>query len=117
MGSDEELFHKMMTMIKRLADTQKSLEEKIEELYSNDYAIDVGMDNLKYEIGYEIINKNIQFPQLESIDDTIEKIIQGSSMCRFGDGEFSIMSGIKQTEVSDLIKKVTGSFDKGIQYK
>lgn len=85
----------LLQIIRQMVDNQRTFEEKLTQLFLNDTAMDCAIDNLKYEVFDEIRNKSdtILIPQIEPIDVTIENIIQGKSMCRFGDGEFEIMSG------------------------
>lgn len=52
------------------------------------------IDNIKYEIGDESSVSKLFYPKIANIKDTInELVVEKKSMARFGDGEFSIMSG------------------------
>ena len=93
--SDETLKKEMIAVVKSLANTQNSLGKMIEDLSLNDKAVDAAFNNIKYEL-YSEFKKDASafvYPLIEPIDKTIEKIMSGKSICRFGDGEFSIMSG------------------------
>ena len=74
----------------------KEMQSTIEQLSRNDYAVESALNNIKWEMfASEYINgEKIIYPKIESIDDTIRKIINDKmSMSRFGDGEFSIING------------------------
>ncbi len=67
------------------------LEEKVERL---ERILTARVDN----VGYEIIdkwNKNLyQYPKMGTVEEAVDKIVNGGcSLVRYGDGEFSIMSG------------------------
>lgn len=48
------------------------------------------VDNVKYEIGMGLV----EVPKVATIKETVDSIINNkASICRFGDGEFSIMAG------------------------
>lgn len=52
------------------------------------------ISNLVYEMNPVCKDKSFFFPEFYPIDYTFKKIIEeNSSVCRFGDGEFSIMAG------------------------
>ena len=94
-GSDEAFKKEMISIIKSLISTQNSQGKTLEDLSLNDKAIDAAFNNIKYELYNEFEKDTSKFiyPQIESADKTIEKILNGKSICRFGDGEFAIMSG------------------------
>ena len=54
------------------------------------------LDNIPYEIYDRVVSDNfhIQIPAIKSIDETLDRILQGKcSLTRFGDGEFGVMFG------------------------
>lgn len=124
MNSNNESFqNEIINMIRQIVGNQQMFEEKISQIMINQTALDASYDNLKYEIYDEIINskEKMQFPKLEPIDDTIDKIMHGKSMCRFGDGEFAIMSGrqrqkfqLPSKKMQDHLIKVFESNDENI---
>lgn len=70
--------------------SQELIKDAIHQLSINQVAMDHAFENIKYEI----IPKKLIYPKIEPIDATIRKIIdEHCSLCRFGDGEFSIMAG------------------------
>ncbi len=67
---------------------------KVIEYYNSKLSLDVAstLDNLAFEF-----NSNVPvgyfYPKIEPEEETIRKIVEeGMSLCRFGDGEFSIMA-------------------------
>lgn len=81
--------------LNQVFENQSMLDDRMRQLLINDTALDYAMNNLKYEIYDEVINGNttIKIPKIEDFEPTIEKIMQGKSLCRFGDGEFELMNG------------------------
>ncbi len=67
------------------------------------------IDNIKYEILDPRVNKeNLFFPHIASAEIAIDKIVlEGKSLARFGDGEFSIMSGILRQKFQRLDDKLS----------
>lgn len=67
----------------------------------------LSIQNLPYEIG---INKNV--PIVKNINDTIDLILKGNSIVRFGDGEFRLINGFsipfqeKNTELQNNLKQI-----------
>jgi Domain of unknown function (DUF1792). len=58
------------------------------------YDMDARLRNLKYEIADSIRQQEIIFPRIIPASETLDKLITGKcSICRYGDGEFSIMQG------------------------
>lgn len=51
--------------------------------------------NAPYELYDKITNDNysVRIPIVKSLDKTMDKVIEGKSLCRFGDGEFVLMTG------------------------
>ncbi len=124
MGFNNDAFqNEIINMLKQLVANQQAFEEKIAQISVNQTALDSSFDNLKYELYDEIVNSKvkIQYPKLEPIEDTIDKIMSGKSMCRFGDGEFAIMSGrqrqkfqLPTPEMQEHLIKVFNSRDDDI---
>lgn len=78
-------------MFRIMCEMNQSLQE--EHLYV--MQLNTIMDNLQYEIlDPRMKRKSLFFPKIESVESTINKIVEEKrSIARFGDGEFSIMSG------------------------
>ena len=93
--SSDSNYKLLMHSIKTLADSQKHFTDTIEALSRNDLALDHTIDNLKYELYDELIlhGTELKYPKIETIDETIAHILEGKSICRYGDAEFSIMQG------------------------
>lgn len=78
----------------QLFENQKTL---VETISKNQYETKMlgetmtrSVDNVKYEIGMGAIKA----PKVATIEETVDAIVNdGASICRFGDGEFSIMAG------------------------
>jgi len=54
------------------------------------------LENMPYELYDKITNNNLSvpLPQIRNVDETLDKILQDkSSLSRFGDGEFVLMTG------------------------
>lgn len=66
------------------------------------------IENIKYEIlDPRFNNERPFFPHIESAEVAIDKIVlEGKSLARFGDGEFSIMSGIMRQKFQRLDEKL-----------
>ena len=74
-----------------LQDNQEYLQNTIIQISRNQAALDSTIDNLQYEI---LDTDKPVYPIIEPIENTISQIInEGKSMCRFGDGEFSLIAG------------------------
>lgn len=120
---DDTFKSEVIPIIKSIIDNQRSFEEALASLSLNDEAVDAAFNNLKYEL-YDELNNDVfkpSYPQIEPIDDTLEKIMNGKSICRFGDGEFAIMSGKDRQKfqlLSDKLQKrlieVFESYDENI---
>lgn len=74
-----------------IQDNQEHLQNTIIQISRNQAALDSTIDNLQYEI---LDTDKPVYPIIEPIENTISQIInEGKSMCRFGDGEFSLIAG------------------------
>jgi len=72
----------------------------------------LSIQNLPYEIG---LNKNV--PKVKDINETIDLILKGNSIIRFGDGEFRLINGFSipyQKYTKDLKKRLKQIFQKKI---
>lgn len=58
--------------------------------------LDKALDNIKYESNDPALKSLLIYPQFYSFEYTIEQILSGKSLCRFGDGEFDVMEGISR---------------------
>ncbi len=106
--SNESFKNEMISIIKSLVDAQNGLGKSIEDLSLNDKVVDSAFDNIKYEL-YDVFKKNAStfiYPKIEPTEITIEKIMNGKSICRFGDGEFAIMSGKNRQKFQLLTEKL-----------
>lgn len=63
--------------------------DKINEILMEQYFINCAINNMKYEIGGLT---DVAQPRIEPVEATIEKIVSGRSLCRFGDGEFDMIA-------------------------
>ncbi len=96
---------KMMSMVAKLADVCRQqndevenvqgfiskFEKKISQLSINQWAMNLSVDNLKYEI---LATDELQLPIIKSGQEAIDQILKKhKSLCRFGDGEFAIIAG------------------------
>ncbi len=65
---------------------------QFEEFSMIQYSINHAMENVRYEIFAD--EERPLYPIIASEDETVEKIIrEGKSICRFGDGEISVILG------------------------
>lgn len=106
--------------IEEIIDNQNKLQQVISQISVNQYAMDHSIENIKYEVADQIINSErnrFVFPKFETLDETIEKLIQGKSMSRFGDGEFAIMSGTTRHEFQKYDKKLSERLKEVLQSK
>lgn len=72
----------------------KNFKRSIRYLFRNN--IEEKIKNLECRlanISYEVIQQELRVPKVESIEKTIEKIKNGKSIARFGDGEFNLVLG------------------------
>lgn len=98
--SDNSTLLPLMRAVSTLNNTQEQLQATISQLSVNQLALDRSIDNLKYE--FLSIDKKPFYPIIESPEKTVWLIInEGKSICRFGDGEFAIMSGINRQKFQD----------------
>lgn len=94
-----DVLKQVLQSIKTLTINQNSLQEHsnrlskfISQLSNNQVGMDAAINNLKYEIFANA--EPLEYPIVLSGESAIERIIkEGKSMCRFGDGEFAVMSG------------------------
>ncbi len=90
----------ILQSIKTLTQGQVTLQEHanrvseyIAQLSDNQVAMNAAVNNLKYELFAN--QKPLEYPTVLSGELAIDRILkEGKSMCRFGDGEFAIMSGV-----------------------
>jgi len=78
--------------------------------YANELILST--QNLPYEIG---LNKNV--PQVKNINKTIDLILKGNSITRFGDGEFRLINGFSipyQKYDKNLQKKLKQIFQEKV---
>ena len=54
--------------------------------------LDGALDNIKYEANDPLLGELLIYPKFYTFEYTIEQIMAGKSLCRFGDGEFDIMA-------------------------
>jgi glycosyltransferase family protein len=91
-SSNEDTIKKLLANQKSLEDIATQTTEYISQLSTNQYITYNALDNLKYEIGMS--REKLVCPIVESGEKAIDLIIQeGKSLCRFGDGEFSLIAG------------------------
>ena len=80
------------------------------------------IDNLRWEISDPRIQETMWHPQIMSIEDTINEIVENKkSIARFGDGEFGIMCGVQRwrfqkndEKLAHRLKEVLQSEEKDI---
>lgn len=97
-------------MNEQVAKLRKASETNFTILFST-------QDNLGYEISDKKFQEKIWYPQIMSIEDTINEIVEHKkSIARFGDGEFGIMCGVqrwrfqkKDEKLADRLKEVIQS--------
>ena len=65
-----------------------------DELYKKYEDLDIYVHEMEYAVADKLNKGKIQLPDIMSIDDTIENIINGRlSVSRYGDGEFDLIFG------------------------
>lgn len=104
------IINKQNQMIRKLQD---ELYTDISEVYdvlkgmlNRQVALDAAFGNLEYE--FFARDKKYEYPIVESGDKAIDLIIsEGKSMCRFGDGEFAIMTGVFRQKFQCVDKELT----------
>ena len=65
-----------------------------------------GIDNAKYEANDPEFKENLFYPRFYSIDYTIEKLCDGASMSRYGDGEFALMDNYQRQGFQKLDERL-----------
>ena len=68
--------------------------------------LDRALDNMKYEANDPNLKDRLIYPEFYSFDYTIEQILAGKSLCRFGDGEFDIMAEHSRHKFQDADSKL-----------
>ncbi|MCM1157833.1 MAG: GT-D fold domain-containing glycosyltransferase [Bacteroidales bacterium] len=97
---DNSNLRTLIQTIRTLSDTQEQIQATISQLSVNQLALDRSIDNLKWE--FLSTDSKPFYPVIESPEKTVQLIIdEGKSICRFGDGEFAIMSGINRQKFQD----------------
>ena len=80
--------------LKSIIDMQKNLTDTISKNQMEVKILGETMTRSVSNVAYEIGSKNLNVPNVASVDETVDKIInEKASICRYGDGEFSIMMG------------------------
>lgn len=78
-----------------LANLTSAYKQQIAQLSTNQYAMNLSVDNLKYEV--LATHDKLQLPTIRSGQEAIHKIIsERKSMVRFGDGEFAVIAGVNR---------------------
>lgn len=89
--TDAGTIKSLMQTIKTLGTAQNHIQDTIAQLSRNQLALDRSINNLKFEF---FDSEKPVYPIIEPIEKTIQMIInEGKSICRFGDGEFSLIAG------------------------
>lgn len=77
----------------------------ISQISINQYAMNSSVNNLKYELFYNI--ERPIYPIVESGDKAIDMIVsEGKSLCRFGDGEFAVIAGENRQKFQHADKRL-----------
>ncbi|MBQ8317736.1 MAG: DUF1792 domain-containing protein [Lachnospiraceae bacterium] len=78
---------------------------ELEDVSKIQIAVNNAIDNLKYELFEKKLN--LTFPYIEPEEKAIEKIIkENKSICRFGDGEFSVILGVDRQRFQSPNKRL-----------
>jgi len=84
-------------------DADERLSSTIVKLYEQ---LCNGIDNAKYEANDPEFKKDLFYPRFYSIDYTIEKLCNGASMSRYGDGEFALMDNYQRQGFQKLDERL-----------
>ncbi len=91
----DELERKVDELQTMLGNLTNAYKQQIAQLSTNQYAMNLSVDNLKYEV--LATHEKLQLPTIRSGQETINKIItENKSMARFGDGEFAVIAGVNR---------------------
>ncbi|MCQ2522666.1 MAG: GT-D fold domain-containing glycosyltransferase [Lachnospiraceae bacterium] len=109
---NNELKKKQVTLettLVQLLENQKTIVETISKNQRETQKLGETMtrsiDNVKYELGMGQISS----PEVATIEETVDAIINNrASICRFGDGEFSIMAGASRQGFQRQDDKLAG---------
>ncbi|MBD5473717.1 MAG: DUF1792 domain-containing protein [Lachnospiraceae bacterium] len=111
----EKLLNRQVALSKMLAESNKMMNDLIA-------VKDRKIDNSRWEISDPRIQETLWHPQIMSIEDTINEIVENKkSIARFGDGEFGIMYGEQRwrfqkndEKLAHRLKEVVQSEEKDI---
>ena len=89
--AENKLLHQALENVnEKLSENSKLLDKLIKVMYCK-------FDNIRWEISDPRIQGTLWHPQIMSIEDTINEIVENKkSIARFGDGEFGIMCGVQR---------------------
>lgn len=91
----DELERKVSELQTMLSNLTNAYKQQIAQLSTNQYAMNLSVDNLKYEV--LATHDKLQLPTIRSGQEAIDKIIsERKSMVRFGDGEFAVIAGVNR---------------------
>lgn len=91
----DELERKVGELQTMLSNLTNAYKQQIAQLSTNQYAMNLSVDNLKYEV--LATQDKLQLPTIRSGQEAIDKIIsERKSMARFGDGEFAVIAGVNR---------------------
>lgn len=88
----EQKVEALQTMLSSLTNAYK---QQVAQLSTNQYAMNLSVDNLKYEV---LASRDVlQLPTIRSGQAAIDRILsEKKSMVRFGDGEFAVIAGVNR---------------------
>lgn len=94
-------------MINEIVSAEKTIVSRqsmmMEGIVKNRHIINSSIDNLKYELSdSRRDNTSLYTVKMVPMEETIEQLIKGASMARYGDGEFAIMQGIKRQRFQEV---------------
>lgn len=114
---------KLSSDIKILSDSNKKIIETFENMASqtNKFLtyLDFSIDNVRFEANDPALKSDLFYPNICSLDITIDRLKNGASMSRFGDGEFALMENSPRPNFQSpnnilrerLIEVINSSYD------
>lgn len=112
--------------VETIVQAQQSLLKNLQENYgtiSTNFDIQAStLENLRYELNDpEMSRADLLYPKFYSIEKSVDELVAGKSMARFGDGEFAIMSNMQRhpfqhldQKLAERLKEVISSKEDGL---
>ncbi|MGN0153919.1 MAG: GT-D fold domain-containing glycosyltransferase [Lachnospiraceae bacterium] len=115
----KDFIYSVKTLHNNLIETQNfcnKMSHSLSQLSTNQVAMNQAVNNLKYEIAAP--HSNYRYPIVKPGEEAIELILkEKKSLCRLGDGEFSVIAGINRQKFQRADAKLGKRLQEVLQSK